>query len=283
MVVYAVMLHEIPLPLLVLFFFWYSFWGWVMESIYCSLRQKHFVCRGFLKGPICPIYGFGILMIILWLQPFTHHFFLFFLIAAVTMSVWEYLVAWLLEVTTHMKYWDYSQRRLNLHGRICLGNSLYWGIAAYAAIFWIHPATQQLFARLSPFSQTILAGGLLVITATDTAFTIRSLILASGFLSKAELVQKELERQRAMLRDAGLQKLQTARLQMALAKLELEHNHLLQEAAHHSARFRNRYALMSTRRFSNAFLYIKEHASALLQARAERFIRLKQQRKEKKG
>ena len=158
--IYNITCAGVPLPLLVLYFLWYSFLGWCMETAFCSISERRFVFRGFLKGPICPIYGFGVMVMVLWLQQFTQNFFLFYLIATVTMSAWEYFVGWLLEVTTHMKYWDYSHRRFNLKGRICLGNSLYWGIAAYAAIFWIHPATQRLFGHLSTVAQTWLAGGL---------------------------------------------------------------------------------------------------------------------------
>ena len=281
--IYNITCAGIPLPLLVLYFLWYSFLGWCMETVYCSVAERRFVFRGFLKGPICPIYGFGVMVMVLWLQQFTQNFFLFYLIATVTMSAWEYFVGWLLEVTTHMKYWDYSHRRFNLKGRICLGNSLYWGIAAYAAIFWIHPATQRLFGHLSTVAQTWLAGGLLALTLADTIVTIRHLALTSGFLAKAEQVQKELERQKEQLREAGLQKLQSARLQMALAKKELEENRLLQEAAHHSARFRNRYHLMSSRNFKESLQFVKEHATGLRQDRKDRFAQLKAERKNKKA
>ncbi len=124
MAVYAVTVLGHPLPLLFLYFLWYSFLGWVMETIYCSCKERHFVFRGFLKGPICPIYGFGVLMMVLWLSHFTDNILLFYLIATVSMSAWEYFVGWLLEVTTQIKYWDYSLNRFTLKGRICLGTCL---------------------------------------------------------------------------------------------------------------------------------------------------------------
>ena len=117
-------------------------------------------------------------------------------------------------------------------------------------------------------------------TLTDTALTIRRLALTSGFLRKAEQVRRELETQRNQLRDAGLQKLQTVRLQAALAKLELEETHLLQEAAHHSARFRARYAKLSSRAFAPSLQLVKEQAARLRDERTARFAQLKKQRKE---
>ena len=102
-------------------------------------------------------------------------------------------------------------------------------------------------------------------------------------LAKAEQVQTDLERQKEQLREAGLQKLQSARLQMALAKKELEENRLLQEAAHHSARFRKRYHLMSSRNFKESLQFVKEHATGLRQDRKDRFAQLKAERKNKKA
>lgn len=283
MAAYSITVMGIPLPLLFLYFLWYSFLGWVMETVYCSVKERRFVFRGFLKGPICPIYGFGVLMMVLFLSRFTQkNVFLFYLVATVTMSAWEYFVGWLLEVTTHMKYWDYSDHRFNLKGRICLNTSLFWGVAAYAAIYWIHPATVRLFQRLTPFWQTLLAALLLAVTLADAVFTIRHLALTSGFLRKAEQVRKELDAQRKQLRDASLQKLQTVRLQAALAKLELEQKQFLQETAHYSARFRARYSLLSSRKFTPSLQVVKEQATRLLGDRAARLAQQKQLRKERK-
>ena len=87
--IYNMTCAGIPLPLLVLYFLWYSLLGWCMETTFCSISERRFVFRGFLKGPICPIYGFGVMVMVLWLQQFTQNFFLFYLIATVTRSVWE--------------------------------------------------------------------------------------------------------------------------------------------------------------------------------------------------
>lgn len=282
MPLYSITLLGYPLPLLFLYFLWYSLLGWLMETTYCSIKEKLFVFRGFLMGPICPIYGFGALMMVLWLSRFSYNIFLFYIVATITMSAWEYLVAWLLEVTTHIKYWDYSNHKFNLKGRICLSTCLYWGVAAYVAIYWIHPASVRLFQYLTPFWQTLLAVVLLVVTLADTIGTIRRLALTSEFLQKAERVRKELEIQRDLLYEVGLQKLQTVRLQIALAKLELERSRFLQEAAHHSARFRHRYAVLSSRKFAPSLQVVKEQAARLLGDRAARFAQQKKLRKDAK-
>ena len=116
-----------PLSTLVLYFCFYAFMGWLMETVYCSILEKRFVSRGFLHGPLCPIYGVGVLLMILFFKPLAGNIVVFYLVSTVTMSAWEYFVGWFLEVTTHMKYWDYSMSRFNLKCRICLWVCLIWG------------------------------------------------------------------------------------------------------------------------------------------------------------
>ena len=133
---------------LFLYFLFYSFLGWLMETCYCSLHERRLVPRGFLYGPICPIYGCGVLLMILFFTPLKGNLLLFYVVAVIVMTSWEYFVAWLLEVTTHVKYWDYSNSRFNLKGRVCLWVALVWGVLSYVVIFWIHPAVERLYLRI---------------------------------------------------------------------------------------------------------------------------------------
>lgn len=197
------LLFGFPISLLFLYFIVYAFLGWVMETCYCSLLEKRFVARGFLYGPICPIYGVGVLMMICWFAPLTGRPLLFYAVAVVCMSAWEYLVGWFLETTTHIKYWDYSMYKFNLHGRICLHICLTWGVLAYLVIFWVHPFVADLLALLTPTTQHVLALVLLVLLAADAAFTIRELMLVRRAMQK--------------LGEAG----EELRLQLALGKAEL--------------------------------------------------------------
>ena len=195
-------LFGIPLSRMFLYFVWYSLLGWLMESCYCSFRQKRWINRGFLHMTLCPIYGVGVLIMVNFFTPFVNNVFVFYLMATVVMSAWEYLVGWLLEVTTHTKYWDYSDRKFNLHGRIYLFYSLWWGIAAYLAIFWIHPATVRLFDHLTTPVQQILAAVLAAAVGIDTALTIRQLALLRKAIDMAEEARLQLELGRAELRQA---------------------------------------------------------------------------------
>lgn len=266
-------LFHIPFSLTFLYFVWYSFLGWCMESTFCSICQKRWINRGFLHLPLCPIYGVGVLIMVNFFTPFVDHIPLFYLMATVVMSAWEYFVGWLLEVTTHVKYWDYSHRRFNIKGRICLGNSLWWGIAAYLAIFLIHPATAQLFSRLAPLPRQILALVLGIVILIDTIITIRDLALLTSALSRVEAARVQLELGKMELhqyigdhieeRKAALEhsisdlhnaggwakaKLNQAAQETAHAAQEKLRARHMAELARRSARFMKHYSAMSLRR-----------------------------------
>ena len=200
-----------PISLLFLYFVIYAFLGWLLETVYCSVRERRFVARGFLYGPVCPIYGVGVLMMLCWFAPFTGQPLLFYVIATVCMSAWEYLVAWILETTTHIKYWDYSDRKFNLHGRICLSISLTWGVLAYLVIFWIHPVVAGLVERLSPFTVYVADVVLLVLLVADAAATIRELALLTAMLRKLTQMGEELQVQLALSRAELSDRLDEAR------------------------------------------------------------------------
>ena len=129
----------IPILQNILLFFIYSFLGWVCETVYCSIGGRRFVNRGFLNGPLCPVYGFGALIVVWAMQPFYKSVLLTFVAGVVLTSILEYITGWLLETLFHLKLWDYSERFLNINGRVCLKNSLMFGILAVVTVFYIHP------------------------------------------------------------------------------------------------------------------------------------------------
>lgn len=186
-----------------LYFVVYSFLGWLQETIFCSIVERRLVPRGFLYGPICPIYGVGVLMMICWFQPFMNRPVLFYLVATVCMSAWEYLVGWFLEVTTHIKYWDYSWSRFNLHGRICLPISLAWGALSYIVLYFIHPRVAEFLAPFNGVFLYFLDGLLLGILLADATATVIQLVKTSQMMKKLRQAGDEL-RIRAHLGKAEL-------------------------------------------------------------------------------
>lgn len=274
------------LPLFFLYFLFYSFLGWMMETIYCSLLARRFVMRGFLLGPVCPIYGVGALLMILLFSRFQENLVLFYLVATLSMSAWEYFVGWLLETTTHIKYWDYSHLPLNIHGRICIPICLWWGLLAYATVFWVHPAVSAGFLRIPPLPRNALAAILFLLLTADTVTTIRKLALTAKLISKAEELRQELadraERARQGLlsraeetRDGLLEKVddvlrERPDLEAARAKLEARYRELLSRAEYHSRRFRRRYTHMSSARFTASLEQVQQLGSQLRDRLLER-------------
>ena len=194
-----------PVQALLLYFFFYSFLGWLMETCYCSLHERRLVPRGFLYGPICPIYGCGVVLMILFFTPLKGCLPLFYVVAVVVMTSWEYFVAWLLEVTTHVRYWDYSSSRFNIKGRVCLWVALVWGALSYVVIFWIHPAVQGLYQRIPQWLVNALCIVLGALLLADLVLTIRQLALVSKLMKSVtaagEALQVQLALGRAELAD----------------------------------------------------------------------------------
>ena len=124
----------------ILYFLVYSFLGWCLETIYAYMVFGHFVKRGFLYGPICPIYGFGAILLILNLKNIKEdNNIAKFLAAMISFSIFEYLASFILETIFHQRWWDYTGAFLNLQGRICITFSLLWGIIGVLFINYIHP------------------------------------------------------------------------------------------------------------------------------------------------
>ncbi len=184
-----------PISLAFLYFIIYSVLGWGMETTYCSVLERRFVPRGFLYGPMCPIYGVGVLMMILWFQPLMGQPVLFYLTATVCMSAWEYFVGWFLETTTHIKYWDYSMYKYNLHGRICLWVCLMWGVLSFLVLYFIHPRVSGLVERIAPIPRYVLDGFFLGVLASDAAATIFQLVRTSQMLGRLQQAGEELRLQ----------------------------------------------------------------------------------------
>ena len=122
-----------------MYFFTYSFLGWILETVFCVLTLGVFNKRGFLYGPVCPIYGFGAVLIILTLKKFKGKKTKEFFISMIVFSVFEYVVSWLFEMIFHLRWWDYSNDIGNINGRISIAYSVAWGVIGLVFNEKIHP------------------------------------------------------------------------------------------------------------------------------------------------
>ena len=169
------------------YFMIYSFFGWVMESVLKTYLQKKPVNSGFLYGPFCPIYGFGAIFMLLFLQGYKRNVILLFIIAFFTMSLWEYMVGWLLEKIFHTKYWDYTENKFNIKGRVCLLNSLFWGFLGVIFIRYVHPFLAQ---KIDLIPDKILMFNVIMVRIAIFVDTIVSVVKVSNIKGKLEKIKE---------------------------------------------------------------------------------------------
>lgn len=151
--------------------FWlYSFLGWLMETTLVSLQSKKFINRGFFMGPYCPIYGTGGVLLLV-LSPYKDSPFLVFILSIVICSIIEYLTSYILEMIYKVRWWDYSNRMFNLNGRVCLFNSICFGLLGMLMVSYLNPVFLNLITSLSDTILTIIALTILIITLIDMSIT----------------------------------------------------------------------------------------------------------------
>ena len=156
-------------------FFVYAFLGWCTEVSYAALQTGKFVNRGFLNGPVCPIYGFGVVIILACLTPLKQHFILLFLGSVVLTSLLELATGFVLEKLFHQRWWDYSDDPFNIGGYICLKFSIAWGLACLFVVDILHPTIQWVIALVPRGLGWVLLGVFAACMAVDLAATVSTI------------------------------------------------------------------------------------------------------------
>lgn len=165
------------LDYLILYFTIYSFIGWVCEVVYCSLLQRKFVLnRGMLYGPVCPIYGFGALILIFSLKNLIPYPIVLFFAAVLLTSSLEYAASFILEYLFDTLWWDYSKHKLNINGRVCALNSTLFGILGLALMYIVNPFISKYVNQIPDLFILIISKALLFIFIADFIFTLKALI-----------------------------------------------------------------------------------------------------------
>ena len=146
----------------------YSFLGWLVEVINCSIVEKKLVNRGFLISPICPIYGCGALLITLVLSNYKDDWFVVFCMAVILCGLLEYFTSWLMEKIFHARWWDYSKNKFNINGRICLETMVPFGILGLVIIYILNPFFYNILNLIPTNIAEIVSIILLIILIIDS-------------------------------------------------------------------------------------------------------------------
>jgi len=170
----------------------YSFLGWICETIYCSIIDKQYVNRGFIKGPFCPIYGTGALIVVILLSPFSDNIIMLYLTAIIFTSILEYITGFLLETMFHLKWWDYSNYKFNIKGRVCLLNSTLFGILSVLTIEIINPTLVEFTKGVSINIVVWTCHILIVYFVADAAITVARVLQLSGKLKEMSTLFEEI-------------------------------------------------------------------------------------------
>lgn len=241
---------------LLTYFIIYSFLGWIMESIFRSIIEKKVINTGFLIGPICPIYGFGACIMFLFLGNLKDNIILLFLISFTLLTLWEYIVGVLLEKIFNTKYWDYSDHKFNFQGRICLTNSIYWGILGILFIKFIHPFVQNMLGRID---SKLLNFIIMIASITFIVDIIVSIIKVKNIkvnLEKVEKLNKEIKeklkevRLKAKETNQDIEKLEVIEnLQKLVDKLKKQRNKTIIRLYKNVYRLKRAFPAIDTKEF----------------------------------
>lgn len=157
-----------------LFFFIYSVLGWLAEVLFVHFHEHQpLKNRGFLFGPYCPIYGFGALLMTLYLPKYTDDPLTIFLLAIFISGLLEYITSYLMEKLFHARWWDYSKKPFNIEGRVCFENLIYFGLGALFSLYLLNPLLFRFIDSLGALRPFIFFPAALIILI-DFIFTLIS-------------------------------------------------------------------------------------------------------------
>lgn len=137
-------MHIYTLHKWLLLFYLYCFIGWIWESCYVSLKKHKWINRGFLKGPLLPIYGSGAIVVLISTLTVENNLLLVFVIGVISATILEYITGVAMEKLFHVRYWDYSKEPFNINGHICLISSLAWGVFSVLLVRFVNPNIARL-------------------------------------------------------------------------------------------------------------------------------------------
>lgn len=177
---------------LILYFFTYGFLGWCAEVAYAAVKEKRFVNRGFLNGPICPVYGVGVSAVLLLLEPFENNLVILYVASVIIVTLIEGLTGFALDKIFHHKWWDYSGQPFNIGGYVCPIFSLVWGVACIFIVKVFQPLVYRVAEALPHALGVALIVVLSIVTFADLYVTASGILKFNKRLKMMERIASEL-------------------------------------------------------------------------------------------
>lgn len=177
-----------------LFFYIYCFIGWIIESTIISAEQKKFVNRGFLRIPFIPLYGFGAISMLfssLWVRDNPT---LVFICGALSSTLLEYTTGIIMESIFKMKYWDYSDIKFNIKGRICLLATFFWGFLTLFLMYQLHAFVEKIVLGFSEKSLIITLTAISLVFVADVVYSIKTAFDIKAVLARLTEIRAEVEK-----------------------------------------------------------------------------------------
>lgn len=177
---------------MILYFFVYGFLGWCAEVGFAAVKEHKFVNRGFLNGPICPIYGVGVTIVIAFLTPYKDNLILLYISSVILVTLLEGVTGWAMDKIFHNKWWDYSKQPFNIGGYVCLIFSLVWGVACVAIMDLVHPLIHQSLTFIPHTLGIVLMAVLGIAMFADLYVTASAIFKFNKRLASMEKIAGEL-------------------------------------------------------------------------------------------
>lgn len=192
------MFNYLPLQWLFLFYF-YSFFGWCFESTYVTIMEKHPVNRGFMRGPFLPLYGTGGIMMLVVSKPYYDNVFLVFIAGCMGATMLELITGIVMESLFKVRYWDYSHKKFNFHGYICLESTIVWGVCTVIFTHYLQIPIESIIVSIPYNIVTVATVALTVLVSIDFALAFKTAMDLKDVLDYMEKAKVEMRRMQKRL------------------------------------------------------------------------------------
>lgn len=192
--IWEALMYQYTITQWLLFFFVYCLIGWIWETSYVSIRKHKFTNRGFMTGPFLPIYGFGVLAMLMATIPVKENIPLTFICGLAVATILEYFTGVVMEAIFKVRYWDYSNQKFNLNGHICLSSSIGWGLSSVLIVRGVHIVVADMVLSLPAMLQEGFVLVLSIGVSVDMAFSIRDALDIKEMLMRIKENNEEVQR-----------------------------------------------------------------------------------------